>query len=240
MIPLSFVTCLLQTPQSPVGLSSEQWTSKAEQEKKAKHWQELNVTGNQFVREFPSNGSAWGYLSISLIRLNRYLEAEKALEQGIKADPAALSNWYNLGLVRCQLERPRESIKECLDSLARQSPEIALRFSCEQQVVLAISIPIEEVIELGKMEMEKLPSKKLTHYPPYPTGAKIRGIQGTVWVDLLVDHSGRTISVGQAHGPKELIPPALFCAIQTRFSPVVREGAPRAFKVTYGIPFRLR
>ena len=240
MIQLLLVACMVQSPQPPAGLTAEQWSSRAEQEIKSKNWLGLNAISNQFAKEYPAAGIAWEYLSVSLIRLNRYPEAEEALEQGVKADPVSLSNWYNLGLVRSQLERPQESIKECLDALVRQSPEVAIKFSNDQLISHAISIPSDEIIDLGKLDREKLPSKKLDHYPPYPTGAKIRGIQGTVWVDLVVDSSGRTISIGPANGPKELIPPALLCAIQTRFPPVVREGKPRAFKVTYGFPFRLR
>lgn len=230
----------MQSPQAPGGLTAKQWSSRAEAEIRAKNWEGLNATSNKFVKEHPSAGVAREYLSISLIRLGRFAEAEQALEQGVKAEGASLTNWYNLGLIRCQLERPQESIKECLDVLARQSPELAIKFSSEHLVVRAISIPSDDLIELGKLDMERLPSKKLDHYPPYPTGAKIRGIQGTVWVDLVVDSSGRTISIGPANGPKELIPPALLCAIQTRFPPLVRDGKPRAFKVTYGFPFRLR
>jgi tetratricopeptide (TPR) repeat protein len=240
MIQLLLLACVAQPSQPPARLAPEVWLSRAEQEIKSKNWQGLNVVSNQFVTEYPSAGMAWDYLSLSLIRLDRYPEAEKALEQGVKAIPVSLSSWYNLGLVRCHLERPQERIKECLDVLARQSPELAVKFSNEQSISRAISIPPDELIDLGKLDWEKLPSKKLDHYPPYPTEAKLRGIQGTVWVDLVADSSGRTISLGPANGPAALIPPALLCAIQTRFPPVIREGKPRAFKVTYGIPFRLR
>jgi TonB family protein len=240
MIHILLIACMAQSPQPPVGLTSKQWISRAEQETKAKNWQELYTLSNQFAKEYPSDGIAWEYLSVSLIRLNKYPEAEIALEQGIRADPGSLSNWFNLGLVRCQLERPQETIKMCLDALARQSPEIAIKFSNEQSIKLAISIPPDDLLELGKLDFEKLPHKKIEYQVSYPSGARIRRIQGTVWVELLVDSSGRTISIGQAYGPKELIHSALLCAIQTRFQPVVREGKPRAFKVTYGIPFRLR
>lgn len=193
-----------------------------------------------FTKEYPGNGKAWGFLAISLLGLDRAGEAELALETGIKAESSFLGNWYNLGLVRCQLKRPTESIKACLDELARQSPESALQFSRDNRIVDAISIPTEALVDMGKLDFDKYPSKKLNKYPPYPTEAKIRRIQGTVWVDLVVDSTGRTISVGSANGPQLLIQPALLCAIQTRFPPLVREGVPRAYKLTYGIPFRLR
>ena len=240
MVPIFCMACLVQPPQMPSGLSSEKWSVRAEAELQSKNWQALNSTSLIFTKEHSSNGRAWGYLAISLLGLDRPAEAELALETGIKAEPTFLGNWYNLGLVRCQLNRPPDSIKACLDELVRLSPESALQFSKDKRISEAISIPSEILVDMGKLDFDKYPSKKLNQYPPYPPEAKIRRVQGTVWVDLIVDASGRTISVGSTDGPSLLIQPALLCAIQTRFPPLIREGLPRAYKLTYGIPFRLR
>ncbi len=104
-----------------------------------------------------------------------------------------------------------------------------------------------------KQEAEALPSPddfvvvdsypEMTHQEPpvYPEKAKKAGIEGKVWVKVLVDKSGtvRDVRLGKTSGHKMLDESALKAAFKSKFTPATVDGKPVAVWVTYAVDFQL-
>lgn len=77
--------------------------------------------------------------------------------------------------------------------------------------------------------------------PEYPRLAKKAGIQGVVWVKVLVDKDGqsRKAMIAKSSGNELLDNAALESAKTARFKPGIADGKPVATWVTYNIDFKL-
>lgn len=79
------------------------------------------------------------------------------------------------------------------------------------------------------------------HKPDYPRFAKNAGIEGTVWVQALVDKEGNVIKaqVGKSSGTPALDDAAVEAAYENKFKPGIQNGRPVACWVTYKVEFSL-
>ena len=77
--------------------------------------------------------------------------------------------------------------------------------------------------------------------PEYPEKAKQAGIEGTVWVQALVDKKGaiRKAKVSKSSGTKSLDKAAVTAAYQNKFKPAIQKDKPVAVWITYKIEFAL-
>lgn len=77
--------------------------------------------------------------------------------------------------------------------------------------------------------------------PEYPRLAKQAGIEGTVWVKVLVDKSGsaRDALVAKSSGTASLDEAAVEAAKKCRFKPGIQNGQPVACWVTFNYDFKL-
>lgn len=57
--------------------------------------------------------------------------------------------------------------------------------------------------------------------PPYPSIAKVAGVQGIVTIQILIDEAGKVISAKALSGSPLLQPAAVRAAFQARFSPTI-------------------
>lgn len=231
---------MVASADTPSGLSVKEWVKLAETNFNQQNWTVLEAVSTRFSIEHPKEGKAFGYLGISLIKMNRITEAEGALGKGTVVDPSFIGNWYNLALIRAEMNRSRDLITNCLDHLAAESPENALALISNELIQKILSPSTPETLDLGKVAFKDHPKPEWKKVPPYPAAAKSGRIQGSVWVEILVDNTGRVVQVNNPTGPKELVSVAPYCAVQFRFPPLIRDGSPKAYKMLYEIPFKLR
>ncbi len=89
--------------------------------------------------------------------------------------------------------------------------------------------------------VEKFP--ELIHYvkPEYPRIAKLAGLEGIVWVKVLVSRDGGVLDalVARSSGTTALDEAAVEAAYQNRFTPGIQNGRPVAVWVTYRVEFVL-
>lgn len=77
--------------------------------------------------------------------------------------------------------------------------------------------------------------------PEYPRLARGAGLEGTVWVQALVDKEGtvRKAQVARSSGTAALDEAAVQAAYKNRFKPGIQNGRPVAVWVTYKVDFRI-
>ena len=76
--------------------------------------------------------------------------------------------------------------------------------------------------------------------PEYPYELRVRGIEGTVWVEFLVDESGRVYNPvvlrATAPGFEEAV---LRAVTKWRFEPGLKKGRPVRYRVSIPVVFSL-
>jgi periplasmic protein TonB len=82
---------------------------------------------------------------------------------------------------------------------------------------------------------------KNVHRPEYPRMARQAGIEGDVWVRVLVDRSGsvREALLFKSSGTQALDHAALAAAPHNRFEPSLKDGEPIPTWITYRVSFSL-
>lgn len=77
--------------------------------------------------------------------------------------------------------------------------------------------------------------------PEYPRLAKQAGLEGTVWVQALVDKEGtvRKAQVARSSGTAALDEAAVEAAYKNKFKPGIQNGRPVAVWVTYKVDFQI-
>jgi TonB family protein len=85
------------------------------------------------------------------------------------------------------------------------------------------------------------PPRVRRQYPPqYPQEALIKGIQGTVTVEILVSGSGRVARAEVRKSIPDLDDAALEAVRRWRFSPATRDGRPVPCRMQIPVGFRLK
>ncbi len=98
----------------------------------------------------------------------------------------------------------------------------------------ALPVPSEEYL------VTSMPELKSEVRVPYPPGARKRGIQGAVVMNLLIDDSGRVREVSLIEGPHpELNAAAMEAAKGFRFSAAMIQKKPVAVRIRYVYRFVL-
>lgn len=92
----------------------------------------------------------------------------------------------------------------------------------------------EEIFEF--IAVEEKPSILENAVPQYPEAARRSGIEGTVFVAVVVNREGKVISAEVLKGPTELHEAALEAARATKFKPARQNDRPVSCKVV--LPFR--
>ena len=94
----------------------------------------------------------------------------------------------------------------------------------------------EEVVELWKVEKQPVPTKKVT--PDYPEIARKAGIQGRVFVYVLVSKDGKVEQIGKIQGPEVFHEVAQKAALKWEFSPAIQNNKP--VRVWVSVPFNFQ
>jgi protein TonB len=89
-------------------------------------------------------------------------------------------------------------------------------------------------------EIDELPSELETAKPVYPEEARVAGISGTVWLQMLVGADGAVHDAYVLAGEQELRDNALDAVWQWRFKPAVVHGRAAPIWVRAPVNFTLR
>jgi TonB family protein len=76
--------------------------------------------------------------------------------------------------------------------------------------------------------------------PPYPPLAKIAKIQGVVVVEVTMNGEGVPTKTTAVDGPPQLRPAAEAYAMEWRFKPVLRNGAPQVVRFKMALAYKLK
>lgn len=94
--------------------------------------------------------------------------------------------------------------------------------------------------ESGFIEVDKLPALVSPLRPEYPQLAKLAGIQGTVYLKLLIDENGKVEKAKVEQGVKDMIDEAaLNAAKSAEFSPAMLNNKPIKVWVILPVAFKL-
>lgn len=99
---------------------------------------------------------------------------------------------------------------------------------------------VQKVDESGFIEVDKAPELLTILNPEYPKLAKLAGIQGTVYLKLLIDEKGNVEKVKVEQGVKDMLDEsALKAAKKAKFSPAIVKEKPTKVWVILPIAFKL-
>jgi protein TonB len=96
----------------------------------------------------------------------------------------------------------------------------------------------EEVVELWKVEKAPEVRKKLV--PEYPEIARKAGIEGKVFVYVLVGRNGKVEQLGEITGPEVFHEAAQAAALQWEFTPAIQNDKPVRVWVSLPFTFQLK
>ncbi len=99
---------------------------------------------------------------------------------------------------------------------------------------------MQKADESGFIEVDEIPVLKSQLKPAYPEIAKLAGIEGTVYLKLLIDEKGNVADAKVEQGAKEMLDnSALNAARQAKFSPAVLNDKPVKVWVILPVAFKL-
>ncbi len=99
---------------------------------------------------------------------------------------------------------------------------------------------LQKVDESGFIEVDKAPELVSKLNPEYPKLAKLAGIEGTVYLKLLIDEKGNVAKAKVEQGVKDMIDEsALKAAKKAKFSPAMLKDKPIRVWVVLPIAFKL-
>lgn len=75
--------------------------------------------------------------------------------------------------------------------------------------------------------------------PEYPVLARIKHLQGTVILDVVIGEDGRVSQLKALCGPPELVPASMDAVRQWRYRPYVYDGKPASVETTVKIQFHI-
>ncbi|MHB8904936.1 MAG: TonB family protein [Melioribacteraceae bacterium] len=99
---------------------------------------------------------------------------------------------------------------------------------------------LQKVDESGFIEVDKVPELISKLNPEYPKLAKLAGIEGTVYLKLLIDEKGNVVKAKVEQGVKDMIDEsALKAAKKAKFSPAILNNKPVKVWVILPVAFKL-
>ncbi|MBN1213079.1 MAG: energy transducer TonB [candidate division Zixibacteria bacterium] len=89
--------------------------------------------------------------------------------------------------------------------------------------------------------VEKLPEFVYQHQPEYPKLARMAGIEGSLWVSVLVSKEGKVLEaeIYKSSGTESLDDAALKAAFKNKFTPGIQNNRPVNCWVSYEVVFTL-
>ncbi|MCC7440288.1 MAG: energy transducer TonB [Bdellovibrionales bacterium] len=116
------------------------------------------------------------------------------------------------------------------NTLAKAQDDRALRPGDAEE----LPIPVEEYL------VSSMPRPLREFRIPYPPGAKKKGVEGAVVMDILIDAKGEVRKADLVEGPlEELSRAALEAILKFKFAPAEAEGRPVAVRIRYVYRFIL-
>ena len=128
----------------------------------------------------------------------------------------------------------RQELAEYVD---RGEPEIGKGTSRFEFIDTVDYLP-----ERGEFQpVEKLPTFVYQHQPEYPRLAEMAGIEGSLWVSVLVSKEGTVLEaeIYESSGTESLDEAALKAAFKNIFTPGIQNHRPVACWVSYKVDFTL-
>jgi TonB family protein len=99
---------------------------------------------------------------------------------------------------------------------------------------------LQKMDESGFIEVDEVPVLKSQLKPAYPDVAKLAGIEGTVYLKLLIDEKGNVAKAKVEQGAKEMLDnSALKAAKEAKFSPAMSDNKPVKVWVILPVAFKL-
>ncbi len=99
---------------------------------------------------------------------------------------------------------------------------------------------LQKVDESGLIEVDEIPVLKSQIKPAYPQIAKLSGIEGTVYLKLLIDEKGNVAKAKVEQGVKDMIDEsALAAAKEAKFSPAILNNKSIKVWVILPVAFKL-
>ncbi|MCX6169154.1 MAG: energy transducer TonB [Ignavibacteriales bacterium] len=99
---------------------------------------------------------------------------------------------------------------------------------------------LQKVDETGFIEVDKAPELISKMNPEYPKLAKLAGIEGTVYLKLLIDEKGNVVKAKVEKGVKDMLDEAALKAVKkAKFSPAILKDKPIKVWVVLPIAFKL-
>lgn len=93
---------------------------------------------------------------------------------------------------------------------------------------------------VSAFSVSSLPKKVKEVKANYPSEARVKGVEGDVIVELLIDKQGKVRSARVIKSPSPLLDePARSALLQYEFSPALKGGEPVAVKIKYTYTFEL-
>lgn len=101
-------------------------------------------------------------------------------------------------------------------------------------------IKLQKADESGFFEVDKAPELKSQLQPVYPQIAKLAGIQGVVYLKLLVNEKGKVEEIKILQGAKEMLDnAAIVAAKEAKFSPALIGNKPVKVWIILPVSFKL-
>jgi TonB family protein len=99
---------------------------------------------------------------------------------------------------------------------------------------------LQQANEKGFIEVDKVPALKFQLKPAYPDIARLAGIEGTVYLKLLIDEKGNVAKAKVEQGVKDMLDnAALEAAKKAKFSPAMLNNKPVKVWVLLPVSFKL-
>ena len=132
---------------------------------------------------------------------------------------------------------PEQTIATQQELSAIQSPVIQQQSSDQVQIEQDINIQDTDPPDFVPVEKQPVPVKQVQ--PEYPEIARRAGVEGTVWVKILVDKEGKAKKAVVMKSDAEIFnEPAINAAKQWVFTPAMMNNGPVA--VWAAVPFRFK
>ncbi|MBI5019986.1 MAG: TonB family protein [Ignavibacteriales bacterium] len=132
---------------------------------------------------------------------------------------------------------PEQTIASQQELSAIQSPVVQQQDDGQVQIEQDINISDEEPPDFVPVEKQPVPVKQVQ--PDYPEIARRAGVEGTVWIKILVDKEGKAKKAVVMKSDAEIFnEPAQKAALQWVFTPAMMNNGPVA--VWAAVPFRFK
>jgi TonB family protein len=201
----------------------------------AKDWPGLEAWSRSLLQANPNEAKNHLLLGMALANQGRAAEAAVTFRRATALEPTKVEGWFNLCLAGAQVA-DHAITTEGLDGVATRHVT-ATRRLLDLDAVKAV---LGSDLPASQEDFSRIRVKYQPPAPPYPDGAKINRVQGTVVVEITQDRDGRVVKVRSLEGPEALRETAASYAACWRFFPIPPERKDDRLSFRLTMPFRLR